>query len=166
MPHGENLILVLDNNVPVRAIMKDIGEEVSIMNLDVILPEAAKRLQVPVAEAARTLPLFTQVFDSFFRFISAILTEHAGYPETRFWQLVAATILEYQQAHPELAEKFERDNLFVPEINPDALNRMQISNNRQLRNRANPFEVHSVGTLPNPVAAYKTQLRTEAALTA
>jgi len=32
MPHGENLILVLENNVPVRAIMKDIAEEAAIMN--------------------------------------------------------------------------------------------------------------------------------------
>jgi len=159
MPHGENLILVLENNVPVRAIMKDIGEEVSVMNADTVLPEAAKRLLVPVAEEARTLPIFTQVFDSIFRFISAILVEHADYPETRFWELVAETILQYQQGHPELAAKFKRDDLFVPQFNPDALNKMQISNNRQLRNRANPFEVHSVGSLQNPVAAFKTKLR-------
>lgn len=39
MPHGENLILVLEDNVPVRAIMKDIAEEVGILNTEITLPE-------------------------------------------------------------------------------------------------------------------------------
>ena len=31
MPHGENVVLVLRDGVPVRALMKDIGEEVAVM---------------------------------------------------------------------------------------------------------------------------------------
>ena len=38
MPHGENLVLVLRDRVPVRALMKDIGEEVAVMSTERPLP--------------------------------------------------------------------------------------------------------------------------------
>ena len=38
MPHGENVILVVQDHVPVRAFMKDIAEESSILNPDAALP--------------------------------------------------------------------------------------------------------------------------------
>ena len=156
MPHGENLILVMENHIPVRAIMKDIGEEVSLLNPDMQVPEVVRRLMVPVTDEARTLPLFTQVFDSILRFIAAILVEHSGFSENEFWYLVAACIHNYQDAHPEYTAAYERFDLFVPQIQPDALNKLQLHNNRQLRNRANPFmDLATVGVLDNPVAAYK-----------
>lgn len=156
MPHGENLIMVMENHRPVRAIMKDIGEEVSLLNTEMEVPEMAKRLMVPVTDVARTLPLFTQVFDSILRFISAILVEHSDFNEAKFWQLVAGCIQNYQDAHPEYAEAYERYDLFVEKIGPDALNKLQLGNNRQLRNRANPFmDLATVGILDNPVAIFK-----------
>ncbi|MVT07956.1 IucA/IucC family protein [Chitinophaga tropicalis] len=158
MPHGENIVLVLENNVPVRAIMKDIGEEVTLMDMDVVLPEKARRIQVSIPESFRTRPIFTQLFDGIFRFIAAILAEQGGLPEQEFWQLVAACILEYQQQFPEMAGKFDQYDLFTPVIAPDALNRMQILNSRKLRDRANPFDVPGIGEVKNPVAVYKPQV--------
>jgi len=153
MPHGENIVLVLENNVPVRVIMKDIGEEVTLMNMDIVLPEKAKRIQVAVPEAFRLRPIFTQLFDGIFRFIAAILEEQAGFND--FWKQVADCILEYQQQFPELSGKFEQYDLFTPVIAPDALNRMQILNSRKLRNRANPFDVPGITAVKNPIAAFK-----------
>jgi len=156
MPHGENLIMVLQNHIPVRAIMKDIGEEVSLLNTTHPVPEAASRLSVTVPETAKTLPLFTQIFDSIFRFISAILVEHAGFSEKKFWKLVADCILDYQREHPEFNEAYQKYDLFVSEFSPDALNRLQLNNNRQLRNRANPFkDLPYIGNMANPVAPYR-----------
>jgi siderophore synthetase component len=156
MPHGENLVLVMEKHVPVKAIMKDIGEEVSVMNPHVELPEKAKRILVTVPEELKTRPIFTQLFDGIFRFISAILVEHSNYPQEEFWQLVATSILEYQHQFPELSGKFKQYDLFAPTITPDALNRMQILDNKKLRNRANPFDVPSTGVMTNPVAKFKT----------
>ncbi|MBW8683157.1 IucA/IucC family protein [Chitinophaga rhizophila] len=155
MPHGENIILVLEDHVPVRSIMKDIGEEVSVLSEDIVLPEVASRLRVSVPDEVRTLPLFTQIFDGIFRFVAAILEEHMDYSEKRFWELVAEVVLTYCERHPQLEHKFRQFDLFVKEISPDALNRLQISNNRQLRNRANPFDVPSIGIVDNPIAAYR-----------
>ncbi len=155
MPHGENIILVLEDHVPVRTIMKDIGEEVSVLSEEARLPEVASRLRVLVPDEVRTLPLFTQIFDGIFRFIAAILEERMDYPEKRFWELVAQVVLAYRQRHPQLEQKFQQFDLFVKEISPDALNRLQIGNNRQLRNRANPFDVPSIGVVENPIAAFR-----------
>jgi len=155
MPHGENIVLVLENNVPVRAIMKDIGEEVTLMNTSIPLPENARRIQVEVPEVLRTRPIFTQLFDGIFRFIAAILSEQHDLPEQGFWQLVAECISEYQQGHPELAAKFSQYDLFANIIAPDALNRMQILNSRKLRDRANPFDVPTIGEVENPVAKFR-----------
>lgn len=155
MPHGENIVLVLENNTPVRVIMKDIGEEVILMNMEIALPGNARRIQVNVPEELRTRPIFTQVFDGIFRFIAAILAEQHDLPEEQFWKLVAACILEYHQLHPELEEKFRQYDLFTEIITPDALNKMQIRNNRKLRDKARPFDVPTIGTVRNPVAAFK-----------
>lgn len=157
MPHGENIVLVLENNIPVRAIMKDIGEEVTLMDTSITLPDNAKRIQVQVPDEFRTRPLFTQLFDGIFRFISAILATRHEFPEERFWRLVAESISEYQQRYPALKDKFRRYDLFTDTIAPDALNRMQILNSRKLRDRANPFDVPGIGAVKNPIAAFKPQ---------
>ncbi|MBL6447831.1 IucA/IucC family siderophore biosynthesis protein [Fulvivirga sp. 29W222] len=161
MPHGENLILILENNVPVKVIMKDITEEVAILSPDVALPEKVKRLYASTPDDIRLLSIFTDVFDCFFRFLSAILVEQAQYDEERFWKLVAQCIQNYQDAHPDLSDKFEQYDLFAPEFTRSCLNRLQLRNNQQMVDLANPSNnLQFFGTLKNPVAAYQP-VRTE-----
>lgn len=156
MPHGENVILILENNVPVKAIMKDIAEEVAVVNSELDLPENVKRIVIPVPEELKILSIFTQIFDCFFRFVSHILVEHAGYPEEQFWALAAGCIQRYQQLHPELAEKFKRSDLFADEIIRTCLNRLQIRNNQRMIEPDNPFKSQQfAGTFKNPLAAFK-----------
>lgn len=155
MPHGENLILVLEDHAPVRAIMKDIAEEAAIMNTDVLLSEDVQRLQVAVPEELKVLSIFTDLFDCIFRFMAAILDEQGDFAESRFWQLVADCVHNYQAAHPELADKFQRHDLFAPEFTRSCLNRLQLANNQQMIDLADPagnLQFH--GTLVNPIARY------------
>jgi len=156
MPHGENVILILENNVPVKAIMKDIAEEVAVVNSELDLPENVKRIVIPVPEELKILSIFTQIFDCFFRFVSPILVEHADYPEEQFWALAAECIQRYQQLHPELEEKFKRTDLFADEIIKTCLNRLQIRNNQRMIEPNNPFKSQQfAGTFKNPLAAFK-----------
>lgn len=156
MPHGENLILLLENNVPVSAYMKDIGEEIAVMNPDAVLPEKVQRLAVDVPEELKLLSLFTDVFDCIFRFISAILDESGTLPEETFWQAVANCVKEYQQAHPQLATKFSRYDMFTAEFTRSCLNRLQLANNQQMINLSDPAEnLKFAGTLVNPIAAFR-----------
>jgi len=156
MPHGENAILVLENNAPVKLIMKDITEEIQLFRNDENLPEKVKRVYTPTAEDVKLLCIFTDVFDCFFRFMAHVLHEHGNFAEDRFWTLVAENITHYQQTHPHLNDAFSRYDLFAPEFTRSCLNRLQLRNNKQMVDLSDPNgNLAFVGTLVNPVAAYR-----------
>ena len=156
MPHGENLILVMESHVPVKAIMKDITEEIVVFNDHPSIPEKAKRICVEVPEELKILSIFTDIFDCFFRFLSQILVQHCQYPDQQFWKLVAECVHDYQQENTHLAEKFERYDLFAPEFTLSCLNRLQLRNHKQMLDLADPVgSLQFAGTLKNPIAPYK-----------
>lgn len=156
MPHGENLILVLENDVPVRALMKDIGEEIGVLNGITPVPARIARVAVRMPEDKETLSIFTDVFDYFFRYLSALLYEQVDYPPARFWALVADCVTAYQQANPHLAPRFAARDLFVERFALSCLNRLQLKNNQQLIDLADPFEALAfAGELVNPIARHR-----------
>ncbi len=152
MPHGENVILVLKDGVPQRVIMKDLAEEVVVMG-DLPLPTEVERIRADVPEDARALAVFTDVFDCFLRFLSAVMDDQGVLREEAFWRTVAECIADYQQATPHLAEAFARYDLFADEFELSCLNRLQLKNNRQmvdLEDQASSIQI--VGMLANPIA--------------
>lgn len=156
MPHGENLIMVLDQHIPSRVFMKDIGEEIYLQNSDQSLPEDVQRISIKMPEDMEILALFTDVFDCFFRFLSQVLVQHCNYPEFDFWQDVAQCITNYQQAHPELSDAFDRHDLFAPSFVLSCLNRLQLRNNQQMVDLADPANSLAFeGILDNPIACFK-----------
>lgn len=155
MPHGENLIMVMENNIPVSALMKDITEEVLVYNESLTLPEKVKRLFTPATDEMKVLSLFTDVFDCFFRFLAVILAEQANYQEEFFWKRVAHCIHRYQEAHPEYQKKYSQFNLFVPTFKRCCLNRLQLSNHKQMLNLSDPINSLKIeGELDNPIAQF------------
>ena len=153
MPHGENLILVMENHVPVRAIMKDIAEESAILDKDASLPDNVKRLAVDVPERVKLLAIFIDVFDGFFRYVNQILIEHGCCSEEVFWNAVARCVSRYQTDHPQFAAKFARYDLFAPEFLHSCLNRLQLGNNLQMVNLSDPAgNLKMAGNLQNPLA--------------
>lgn len=158
MPHGENIILVLEDNIPAYALLKDITEEACILSPDVELPEHLKRMYAPVPEDVKLLSIFTDMFDGFFRFLGPILEEHANYSETRFWELVAENVREYQEQFPQLAAKFEKYDLFANDFKLSCLNRLQLNNHKQMIDLDDPVALlQFAGDLINPLAQFKTQ---------
>jgi len=155
MPHGENLILLLEDNIPVKAIMKDIAEEIAILNKDLVLADNIQRLTVDVPYELKILSIFTDVFDCFFRFVADILDQQNDYSERDFWQQVAECVISYQQSHPELKEKFTKYDLFSVDFTLSCLNRLQLSNNQQMIDLADPAKnLKFVGKLINPIAEF------------
>ncbi|MFF4355975.1 IucA/IucC family protein [Streptomyces sp. NPDC001604] len=155
MPHGENVILVLKDGVVQRAIYKDIAEEIAVMDPDAVLPPAVERLRVDVPEDKKLLSVFTDVFDCFFRFLAANLAAEGILEEDDFWRTVAEITREYQASVPELTEKFQRYDMFAPEFALSCLNRLQLRNNRQMVDLADPAgALQLIGTLKNPVAGF------------
>ncbi|TGD57019.1 IucA/IucC family protein [Flavobacterium humi] len=156
MPHGENLILVMENHTPVKTIMKDITEEVMVFNPEIPLPEKAKRIYVDIPEELKILCIFNDVFDFYFRFLAHILYEQAGVPEHYFWKWVADCINDYQAQNPQLANRFRKYDLFMPEFDCCCLNRLQLKNNKQMLDLAEPVKsLQFVGKLTNPIAVFK-----------
>lgn len=164
MPHGENLILVLDGHVPVRAIMKDIAEESAILDKDAQMPPGLERLAVDVPEDYKILGIFIDVFDGVFRHMSQILEENQCMSETEFWRGVAESVIDYQHAHPELAERFARYDFFAPSFLHSCLNRLQLKNNLQMVDLANPAgSLIMAEPLANPVAPFAPRVEHEPA---
>ncbi|MFF7449119.1 MULTISPECIES: IucA/IucC family protein [unclassified Streptomyces] len=155
MPHGENVILVLKDGVVERAIYKDIAEEIAVMDVDAVLPPAVERLRVDVPEDTKLLSIFTDVFDCFFRFLAANLAAEGVLAEDDFWRTVAEVTREYQASVPELADKFRQYDMFAPEFALSCLNRLQLRDNRQMVDLADPAgALQLVGTLKNPIAGF------------
>ncbi|WP_445284118.1 IucA/IucC family protein [Streptomyces sp. DSM 118148] len=155
MPHGENVILVLRDGVVERAIFKDIAEEIVVMDPDAVLPPEVRRIRVEVPEDHKLLSVFTDVFDCFFRFLAADLAAEGILAEDDFWRTVAEVTREYQRATPELADRFERYDVFAPRFALSCLNRLQLRDNRQMVDLADPSgALRLVGHLDNPVAGF------------
>ncbi|MFF8993090.1 IucA/IucC family protein [Streptomyces sp. NPDC014983] len=155
MPHGENTVLVLRDAVVRRAVYKDIAEEIVVMDPDTVLPPEAARVRAEVPEDRRLLSIFTDVFDCFFRFLAANLAAEGILAEDGFWRTVAEISREYQEANPRLADRFRRYDLFAPEFPLSCLNRLQLRDNRQMVDLADPSgALQLVGTLRNPLAGH------------
>ena len=156
MPHGENVILVLDERGAVaRAVFKDIAEEICVMDPDAVLPPAVERVRAEVPEDMKLLSVFTDVFDCFFRFLGATLAAEGVLDEDDFWRTVAECVRGYQESTPELADRFAQYDVFAETFALSALNRLQLRNNRQMVDLADPSAaLQLVGDLVNPIARF------------
>lgn len=156
-PHGQNVILVLKDYVPTRIALQDFAG-------DILLNEEAREklpkefvenmfLTSPNPENA-PLTILIAVFDAFFRYLSNVLHTSANYPEDSFWKCVYDIIVEYQQEHPELRDKFEKYDIFIPEF------KRLVFNSRRLFNGYDETSgfphMKKSGLLPNPMYRIKT----------
>ncbi len=152
MPHGENLVLVLRDHVPVRALMKDIGEEVAVMGAHPLPPEV-ERIRGRFPDDVKALAIHTDVFDGVLRFVAAILAEDGVLSSDEFWELVRATIEEHRADHPGLAAAADHYDLLRPTFRHSCLNRLQLRNTLQMVDLTDQAEsLMFAGTLDNPVA--------------
>jgi siderophore synthetase component len=156
MPHGENVVLVFRDGVPVRALMKDIGEEVAVMNDHTSLPPEVERIRIKVTDDVKALALHTDVFDGFLRHLSAIFATDGLLTEETFWTEVARCLAQHEEQHPELADAIASYDLFREEFDHSCLNRLQLRNTLQMVDLTDQAaSLMYAGTLANPIAAYR-----------
>ncbi|MEU4688110.1 GNAT family N-acetyltransferase [Actinoplanes sp. NPDC023714] len=149
MPHGENLILVLENHVPTRVFMKDIGEEVAVMN-DRPLPGEVERIRMITTVELKELALFTDVFDGFLRHLAGILDADGVLPWSEFWQLAGDCVEEHAKDHPAIAGRLD---LFRPSFAHSCLNRLQLRNTLQMVDLTDQeSSLIYAGELENPIS--------------
>jgi siderophore synthetase component len=152
MPHGENLVLVTRDGIVVRAVMKDIGEEVAVLghHADRPVPADIERIVHPVDDDEAALAVFTDVFDGVLRFVAAILDDDGVLPESRFWQAVGECVDAHAAAHPERRRPLD---LRVPAFEHSCLNRLQLRNTLSMVDLADQSSsLIRAGAMRNPIA--------------
>lgn len=151
MPHGENVIMILENGAVKKVLLKDLGEEIAVLSDRVELPEEIRRVRTggdPV------LSVFTDVFDSFFRFLAPLLDVEDILPEADFWKIVAERLLDYRAEHPEFSQRFDELGLFAQSFPLSCLNRLQLRNNQQMLDLTDQSGgLLYAGDLENPLAS-------------
>ncbi|MFD4760356.1 IucA/IucC family protein [Streptomyces sp. NPDC058439] len=153
MPHGENVILVVEDGVVRRTVFKDIAEEIAVMDPDAVLPPRVERIRAEVPEDMKLLSVLTDVFDCFLRFLGAGLASEGVLEEETFWRTVADCVTGYQDSVPYLSGKFEQYDMFTEEFALSCLNRLQLRNNEQMVDLTDPSgALQLVGRLKNPIA--------------
>lgn len=157
-PHGENIILVMIDHVPVRIIIKDFVDDI------VLTQEAIEKLPEDLAQGMikssnkENVPLFVLIgiFDAFFRYLSDIMQTSLGFDEKQFWNSVLDIVLEYQEENTELKARFEKYDLFVPEFKRFYINSLRLHEGYEERTG---FAIPKKGgKLPNPLAAIRQQM--------
>ena len=149
MPHGENVVLVLQDHVPVGAFLKDIGEEVAVMD-DRPLPPDVERIRAVVDPGERADAILVDVLDGVLRHLAAVLVLDGVLTEDAFWGAVARCLDEHAADHPDLPPEVD---VRVARFDHSCLNRLQLRNTLQmvdLTDQAGSM-IHA-GTLANPVA--------------
>ncbi|MEX2291484.1 MAG: IucA/IucC family protein [Mycobacteriales bacterium] len=155
-PHGENTVLVFVDDTPVRALVKDFAEDVTLLpgrdypglsaRADAVL------VRWPAAEMAHSIT--SAVLAGHVRFLAPLVEEHLGLPEAQVWDIVRDVLLRWRALHPEHEQAFDAFGLLAPEVERIALNREHLTgggfHDRPERDGA-PDVVH--GRVPNPVAA-------------
>ena len=153
MPHGENVVLVLRDHVPVRALMKDIGEEVCVMDTARPVPPEVERVRADVDLDIRALALHTDVFDGVLRHLAAILHVDGALDQADFWELVGDCLRRHAAEHPELAAQVAAYDLHRPTFRHSCLNRLQLRNTLEMVDISDQSSsLMYAGTLDNPVA--------------
>jgi siderophore synthetase component len=151
MPHGENLILVLDDCAVTGAFLKDIGEEAALLDRHRPLPPDVERIRMDVTDEVAALAILTDLVDGFLRFLAAILDEDEILPQDDFWEEVAGCLLRYADEHPGALDGLD---LFADRFARSCLNRLQLRNTSAMVDLTDQAgSLIFAGNLENPIAA-------------
>ena len=152
MPHGENLVMVLDGHVPTRMLMKDIGEEVAVMG-DLPLPPEVERIRADVPPDVRALAIHTDVFDGFLRYLAAILDEDGMLPGDELLGAGRGLRGRARARAPRAGRAAAAYDLLRPTFRHSCLNRLQLRNTLQMVDLTDQAEsLIFAGELANPIA--------------
>ena len=154
MPHSENVILELQDGIPVGSFFKDLGEEAAVVDYRREVPAGLERLQVDdgkFSDAQRALSVHTDVIDGVLRHLSVILDRAGALPAAEFWRICRHSIEKYEQTFPGTLEKLP---LLAETFQHSCLNRLQLRNPLTMVNLGDQdSSLIYAGEIDNPLAA-------------
>ncbi|ELY79194.1 IucA/IucC family protein [Natrinema gari] len=153
-PHGENTILVLEDDRPSRLAVKDFVDDVNVAEAPLAelqgLPDDLDDVLLSVPPKELRLFVVYGLFVGVYRYLSDLLSRHHDYPEAEFWGQVRTAIEDYHDRFPELEERFELFDLLEPTLPKLTLNRNRMID---IGYGDRPERPHAIehGTVPNPL---------------
>ncbi|MFC1394537.1 acinetoferrin biosynthesis protein AcbC [Acinetobacter junii] len=129
-PHGENTMLVHENGVPKAMVLKDFIDDINLVDEDFPeLTQLPSEADLLLRHEATDLShfIFTGLFMVHYRYIcNVFLQDYPEYSELDFWQTISNTIVEFNQKHPELAERADKFAMLRPSYTKICLNRVRL----------------------------------------
>ncbi|MFB2537731.1 MULTISPECIES: IucA/IucC family protein [unclassified Acinetobacter] len=127
-PHGENSLLIHEQGVPKRMVLKDFVDDINVV--DVVFAEQQPKpaaADILLSHAPQDLShfIFTGLFVVHYRYIFDVLHRHYDISEYEFWQTLADVIDEFHAHHPELNERIALFDLKRPMFEKVCLNRVR-----------------------------------------
>ena len=117
--HGQNVTLILENNLPKRILLKDFQGDMRLVDNDypeqASLETSVKEVTVRLEEESIIHDLQTGHFVTTLRFISPLLAK-LGFPESQFYTLLGQRIKAYMAQQPDYQHRFSKFDLFKPRI--------------------------------------------------
>ena len=154
-PHGENTILVLEDDRPSRLAVKDFVDDVNVAEAPLEelqdLPDDLEDVLLSVPPEELRLFVVYGLFVGVYRYLADLLVRHHDYPEERFWGQVRAAIEDYHDRFPELEDRFELFDLLEPALPKLTLNRNRIVDFGYGDRPERPHAIEH-GTVPNPLS--------------
>ncbi|WP_028782317.1 IucA/IucC family protein [Thalassobacillus devorans] len=156
-PHGQNTILVIKNFRPHRLAVKDFVDDVNISDqpfeeLSVLTQDLKDVLRSERPEGLLQF-IFTGLFICHLRYMANILDKHKSVTEDSFWEHLAHAIINYQDQHPHLKERFDIFDFFQTEVTKLTLNRNRMVDYGYGDGDDRPHASES-GKVTNPLARY------------
>jgi siderophore synthetase component len=153
--HGQNIILVVEKDLPTRIILKDLHDGVRYVPDKLLRPDWAPKLN-PEPETHRKFNRYSFIqtdsvsevrdytYDAFFFICMSDLCwtlEKFGLSEADFWRKCAATIMSYQKEYPEYNERFDMFDLFAEDALIEEMTKRRIYGDSELyfRSANNPL---------------------------
>ncbi|MBD1556011.1 IucA/IucC family siderophore biosynthesis protein [Vibrio sp. S9_S30] len=117
--HGQNVTLVLENDLPKRILLKDFQGDMRLVDSDypeqATLEPSVKAVTVRLEEALIIHDLQTGHFVTTLRFISPLVAK-LGFSESQFYALLGQRIQAYMAQQPDYQHRFAKFDLFKPRI--------------------------------------------------
>ncbi|MEZ9472591.1 IucA/IucC family protein [Vibrio lentus] len=117
--HGQNVTLVLENDLPKRILLKDFQGDMRLVDSDypeqAALESSVKEVTVRLEEELIIHDLQTGHFVTTLRFISPLVAK-LGFSESQFYALLGQRIKAYMQQQPDYQHRFSKFDLFKPRI--------------------------------------------------
>jgi siderophore synthetase component len=155
-PHGQNCMLVLRDDVPVRLVVKDFVDDMMVSSDPLAeLADMPVDVRSALGDGVEAAILVQWIQGGLLvcvhRYLAELLLERLGYPEASFWAAAERAVAGYQERFPELEPRFALFDMDAPAFVKLCLNRVRLLERGYADSAERPLAA-AAGWIANPLA--------------